>query len=146
MNNSGVFTKAFSELTTYDIKDKNQIELFSFAYGVVEESDERVYPSIDMIIMLRDKDFQSYFCFTVNPYNAKMDNLTKDAGVYSGCDKELTSVWRKIMKAFFKDKWVEAFKQYCAETRVIRECEIMSRAEKEYQENERKYEEEINSI
>lgn len=148
INNSGAFAKAFSTVTTYSIKDKSQIELFSFNYGYVKEKDERVYPSVDMLIKLNDADnnFQSYFCFTVTPFSAKLDNLTKDAGVYGGCDAELTKIWKKIMKSFFKAKWVEAYNQYCDDMYVLEECAIRTEAENKLLKLKEKYEENINSI
>ena len=148
MNNSGVFKKAFNELTTLNIVSKEQVVLTTFNYGFVEESDEKVYPMVDLILNVSDNEceFETYFCLSVTPFNAYLHNGSKDAGVYGGCDREISKIWRKVMKAFFKESYVEAFRQYCIDARVIRDCEIEARAHKELEHNEKFYNEEINSI
>ena len=148
MNNNGVFIKAFNELTTFYIEDKSQVELKTFKYGFVEERDGCVYPMVEMIISLKDKvyPFRAFFCLTLTPFNAGLDDEFKKAGVYGGCDNELTKIWRIIMKSVFEEKWVEAFKSYCCEVKNLRDSEIATKAEIEYLKNEKKYESEMASI
>ena len=148
LNNSGVFEKTFSELTTCYIENKNQISLSTFRYGVVKEDDGCYYPMVDWFIILKDLswDFESEFCLTLTPFTAKLDNETKDAGVYGGCDKQLTLVWQKVMKTIFKDEYKKALAKYYEDIHSLKECEIKDRAIKDMLENDRKYHEAINSI
>ena len=148
LNNSGAFVQAFKELTTYAINDKEHIKLTSFNYGFILENDGKIYPTVDLIILVRDSvsGFQTNFCLTLTPFNAKLDDFSKKSGVYGGCDKQFTRLWRLILMELFKDKWVEAFMSYCAEVKNIRESEITTDAEIKYLKNEQQYEEEINSI
>ena len=148
LNDANVFVKVFGELTTYDIEDKTQIKLDTFKYGFVKENDEKIYPMVDLILWLKDldSDFGSYFCLTLTPFNAGMNNITKDAGVYASCDEDLTKIWRALLKRFFKDKYVEAFKKYCEDVKCLKESKIATEAEKQYLKIQREYEEKINSI
>ena len=148
LNDNDVFVKVFRELTTYNIEDKSQIKLDTFKYDFVKEKDEKVYPIVDLVLWLKnlDSDFGSYFCLTLTPFNAGMNNLTKDAGVYGSCDEDLTKIWRVMMKGFFKDKYVKAFKKYCEDVKCLKESKIATQAEIEYRRIEKRYEDEINSI
>lgn len=148
MNCAGVFRKTFNEVTTYEVINNYQIELEGFKYYFVQENDGKVYPAVDWIMSLSDCKGQhgKVFVLTLTPFNACLDNETKNAGVYGGCDKELTKVWRIAIRGFFKDKWVEAFKKYCGDVKNFRESEIATKAEIEYLKNELCYEDEINSI
>ena len=147
-NDSGVFVKAFNDLTTYEIFNKDQIELSSFSYGYVKEDDGVVYPEVDLILRVSNinSPFKGCFCFTLTPFNAKLDNIFKDAYVYSGCDKEITKCWRIILKNLYGEKWVKAFRRYCEDVRSLKESEVATKAEKEYLLIDEKFNEEINSI
>lgn len=148
LNDNKILAKAFSETTTFDIRDKDQISLVTFRYGFVKERDEKVYPMVDLIIWLKDYDSEhgTYFCLTLTPFSASLNNITKDAGVYSGCDDKLTQAWKIMLKGFFKKKWVNAFKRYREDIKSLEESEIATKAEIEYQKIEQEHEREINSI
>ena len=148
LNYTDIFVYVFDKLTSFKVKDKNQIKLDTFKYGFVKENDEKIYPMVDLILWLKDldSDFGSYFCLTLTPFNAGMNNITKDAGVYASCDKDLTKIWRALLKRFFKDKYVEAFKKYCEDVKCLKESKIATEAEKQYLKIQREYEEKINSI
>ena len=70
----------------------------------------------------------------------------KDAGVYGGCDKELTKIWRIVLKGLNGVEWVNAFKKYYADVKCLKESKIATQAEIEYNKIEQEYENEINSI
>ena len=148
LNNSGVFVKVFSELTTHNVFDKDQITLKTFNYTYVKESDGVVYPMVDLIVSVRDynsgEDFD--YCLSLTPFNAKLDNVRKCAGVYGGCDKQLSLTWRKVMKVIFREVFVEAFKDYCVRVKNLRDSEIHEEAMFKYARNDDWYIENINSI
>lgn len=148
LNYTDIFVYVFDKLTSFKVKDKNQIKLDTFKYGFIKEKDEKIYPIVDLVLWLKDfdSDFGSYFCLTLTPFNACMNNLTKDAGVYSSCDKDLTKIWRALLKRFFKEKYVKAFKKYCEDVKCLKESEIATNAEMKYQKIEQEYLNEINSI
>ena len=148
MNDNGVFVKVLNELTTCFVEDKKQIKLQTFKYGFIQEEDGKIYPLVDLILWLKDmvSDFGSYYCLSLTPFNASLNNLTKDTSAYSGRDKELTKIWRVVMKGFFKDEYVAAFKKYCEDLKCLKESEIATKAEMEYEQIEREFKAEIGSI
>ena len=147
-NDCGVFVKVFSGLTSFNIKDKGQIGLKGLKYGFAQMKNGKVYPIVDLIISVKDlnSEFDSDFSFTLTPFNASLDNVTKSAGVYGLYDKELSQLWRTIMKGFYKNVYVDAFKKYCAEVRDLKEEQIAIKANREYLKIVAEYEQEINSI
>ena len=148
LNDANVFVKVLGELTTCDIEDKTQIKLETFKYGFVKEKDEKIYPIVDLILLLKDinSDFGSYFTLTLTPFSASLNNITKNTNIYSGRDVELTKIWRVVMKGFFKDEYVKAFKKYCEDIKCLKESKIATKAEIKYQKIEQEYFDEINSI
>ncbi len=148
LNYTDIFVYAFDKLTNLKVKDKNQIKLDTFKYGFIKEKDEKIYPIVDLVLWLKglDSDFGSYFSLTLTPFNAGMNNLTKDAAVYASCDKDLTKIWRALLKRFFKDKYVEAFKKYCEDVKCLKESKIATNAEMKYRKIEQEYLDEIGSI
>ena len=114
----------------------------------VEEDDELTYTMADLILSVRDYDsgFVSDFCLSLTPFNAKLNNSEKSAGVYSGCDKELTKKWREVMKFVFKEKYVEEFKEYCKRVKNIRESAIDIEAMIKHAQNDDWYNDAVNSI
>ena len=147
-NDRDVFVKVFRGLTSYTIQDRNQIELKGLRYGYAEMENGKTYPIVDLILCVNDSslNFKNNFCFTLTPFNAYLNNETKTAGVYGLYDKDLSKLWRIVMKGFFKELYVDAFKKYCADVRDLKEEQIAIKANKDYLKLIAEYEEEVNSI
>ena len=147
LNDVGVFKKAFNDVTAIVVRDNEQIELKTFNYVIVKGEDENYYPAIDLIVTLNDcfKKFSYDFCLTLTPFTASLDNARKDAGVYGGCDKELTKIWKIVMNGLFPD-WKNAYIKYCEIAKEIEDSKIATKAELEYLKNQQRFENNINSI
>ncbi|MBO5954741.1 MAG: hypothetical protein J6Q13_02085 [Clostridia bacterium] len=148
LNDAGVFVKVFNEVTSLIVERNEQIELKTFKYIVVEGEDDKYYPAIDLIVEPHDckRNYSVEFCLTLTPFSASLDNASKDAGVYGGCDKQLTKIWRIVLKGLNGVEWVNAFKKYYADVKCLKESKIATQAEIEYNKIEQQYENEINSI
>lgn len=147
-NDVGVFKKVFNEVTSLIVERNEQIELKTFKYIIVKGDDGKYYPAIDLIVEPHDRkrNYSVEFCLTLTPFTASFENAKKDAGVYGGCDKELTKIWRIALKGLNGVEWVDAFKRYCEDSKCLKESKVATQAEIEYNKIEQEYENEINSI
>ena len=148
LNDNGVFVKAFNEVTSLVVKSKEQIDLKTFKYIIVKGEDENYYPAIDLMVTLTNsaKNYSADFCLTLTPFTASLDNAKKNAGVYGGCDEQLTKIWKTVMKGFFKEEWKSAYIKYWEIATEINNSKIATKAELEYLKNQQRFEKEINSI
>lgn len=146
-NDSGVFVKVFNDVTSLIVRSDEQIELKTFNYIVVKGEDEKYYPAIDLIVTLTNsaKNYSADFCLTLTPFTASLDNAKKNAGVYGGCDEQLTKVWKTVMKGLYPD-WKSAYIKYWEIATEINNSKIATKAELEYLKNQQRFEKEINSI
>ena len=145
LNDNGVFYNAANAvLKTTKPKDV-KIKMESFKYGYVKENDGSIYPKVDLMISIIDDEIEN-FVFTVTPFTATMEYIDMFDVPYGNCDDELTRIWQTIMKGIFKDKWIEAFKQYCYNVRIRRLIEIEKNARNERLKNQEIYDDNINSI
>ena len=147
-NDRNIFVKVFRGLTSYNIQNKNQIELKGLKYNYVELENKKIYPTVDLILCVKDLsgDFKNNFCFTLTPFNAYLNNETKTAEYYGLYDNDLSKLWRIVMKGFFKDVYVEEFKKYYTEVRDLKEEQIAIKANREYLKIVAEYDDNVNSI
>ena len=147
LNNSGLFVKAFNEISGYNVTDKSQIKMGSLSYDIVKESDDKFYPQVEMVLIVKS-DVENYFkSFTLEltPFNAK---LIRERGDID-CDKinkYIAQAWRKAMKVLFRRKYTDAFAEYCAVSKSISENMVKAKAQDDLAKIEQYYEEQINSI
>ena len=147
---------AFVNVTTFDIRSSNQIELSidSCSIGLVDEKDYKTYPAIVLGLRVCDWDARnqckavwrkSYFQLKLTPFRCGLDKLDEMTGVYGGYDKELTKVWRGILKEKYS-AWEKTFKQYVWDIRDLK----IDKAQKEYddilEKANNEYHEEIDSL
>lgn len=142
---------AFDAVTTFDMRSPDQIEL-DLQYcdiGLVDEKDFKTYPAVVLGIKIVDWDVRNqckavwrkaYFQLKLIPFRCGLDKLDEMTGVYGGYDKELTIVWRKLLKEKYP-AWEEAFQQYLLDVRnnkvetAKRQCDAARmQADKEYDE------------
>ena len=147
LNNSGLFVKAFNEISGYNVTDKSQIKMGSLSYDIVKESDDKFYPQVEMVLIVKS-DIENYFkSFTLKltPFNA---SLTRERGDID-CDeinKYIAQAWRKAMKVLFKKKYTDAFAEYCTVSKNINGNKVMVKAQEDLLKIEQYYEEQINSL
>ena len=147
LNDNGVFKKALQEVTSLNIVNNEQIELKTFKYIIIEGEDENYYPAIDLVVTLKNsaKNYSADFCLTLTPFSASLDNAKKNAGVYGGCDEQLTKIWKIAMNGLYSN-WKSAYIKYCEIAKEIEDSKIATKAEMEYLKNQEKFERSINSI
>lgn len=147
LNNSGLFVKAFNEISGYEVTNKSQIKMGSLSYNIVKESDDKYYPQVEMVLIVKS-DVENYFkSFTLllTPFNAK---LLRERGDID-CDeinKYITQAWRKAMKVLFRKKYIDAFEKYCVVSKLLDESRVKAKAQEDLAKIEQYYEEQINSI
>ena len=122
-----ILVYAFDNVTTFDMRSPNQIEL-DLQYcniGLVDEKDFKTYPAVVLGLKIVDWDSRnqckdvwrkSYFQLKLTPFRCGLDKLDETTGVYGGYDKDLTRVWRGILKEKYP-AWEEAFQQYILDVR-----------------------------
>lgn len=131
--------KAFDKVTTYDMRNFDQMELLSdkcYA-GVGKEKDGELYPHLVLAIKIRDgfyntedKKFVVYngggttFGLKLTPFNCMLDKLEDPTyGIYSGADQELTIKWRRVLNCSFFN-WIDGFKAYLGKIKGAKVSEI----------------------
>lgn len=121
LNNGGVFIKLFDELFSGCVEDESQITLKTFKYGCVKENDLKIYPMVDLVISLIDADanVETNFCLSLTPFNASFNNLDKDTDIYGVRNKELTKIWRIILKGFLGEAWENALEKYSEKVKSL---------------------------
>ena len=129
LNSKGVFAKALGELTDFEIDYIEQITLETFKYGIVDEYDENIYPSVDLIIGFTDitTKNKTKYCFTVTPFNAYFNNENKNSKTLGACDWHLTKIWRTVMNGFYEEKWKTPFEEYCISVQDITGYDVNTR-------------------
>lgn len=142
---------AFDDVTVFDMRSIKQIELVldNCYIGLVDEKDYNVYPAVVLGLEVfdwdaknncKDKWRKSNFQLKLTPFRCSLDKAEETTGVYGGFDKELTKVWREILKDKYPE-YEQGLKRYAIEVRDLkieqakREFEaIRDKADEEYNE------------
>ncbi len=140
--------KTIDEITDFDIVYKNQIALYEFKYGVEKEDDEKIYPTIELMINFQDEESKDNYLYKLSctPFTCKFNKWNNPSVTYSKCNSNLTRCWNIMMKGVFGEKWVEAYKNYCLDVKCLKESEIARKAEMKYLKLEQEYENQIELI
>jgi len=147
LNNSGLFVKAFDEISGYNVTDKSQIEMGGLRYDFVKETDDNYYPQVELILAVKseNKDYLKCFTLLLTPFNAKLIRENGD----TNCDSvniHIAEAWIKVMKVLFRKKYGEALKLYCTVSKKLNEEKINAKAHEDLVRNEHYYDEQINLI
>ena len=146
MNSCDIFAKAIYDMT-YDVVSSKDVVLKTFDYGFVKEDDFNVYPKIDMVVKVKNANVKcDEFRLSLSPFSAVMDAESYDDVIHGNCDKQLTNLWRIIMNRFYKEKWDVAFVKFCEEVRLNRLMGIERVARNLRNENNQRYQDDVNSI
>ena len=148
INSDGFLVGVLDCVLPFAVDSDNQIKFKAINLGYTQETNEEVYPLVDLYFGVKKKRVEEEInlCLSLTPFNAALSNFEKISKEFGGYDKELTMYWRNIMKTFFKEKYRTAFKKYCLDSQVVKEKEIKARSLRELRENDTFYAEEIGSI
>ena len=143
-----VILKAIDETSHFNIVYQDQIDLMEFQYGVIKECDGKVYPCVELMVNFQEEESKGNYLYRVSfsPFTCKFNKWNNPVPRYSKCDDKLTKCWHIIMKGFFEENWIKAYKKYCLDVKCLKESKIAMKAEKQYLKIEQEYEDEINSI
>ena len=152
-----ILVQAFDNVLYIDKRRTSQIQLdFDDCYiGIVDEKDCNGYPAVVLGLEICDWDAEfwtkPHFQLKLTPFNCYLERTNGPTcwggpvGDYSGYDKELTIVWRGILKEKYP-AWEEAFKQYVWGVRDLK----VDKAQREYddilEKANNEYHEEIDSL
>ena len=111
LDDNGIFYNAVNQIVKSEKPRTVKIDLKDINYGVVKENDGKIYPSVSLIVSVKDSESDD-FVFMVTPFNATMESVELWDTWSGNVDKELTMIWRTVMKGLFKDLWISAFEKY----------------------------------
>ena len=142
---------AFDDVTVFDMRRMSQIQLIldDCYIGLADEKDLKTYPAIVLGLEICDWDIRnnckdtwrkSNFQLKLTPFRCCLDKAKETTGVYGGYDKDLTRLWRTILKDKYPE-YEQGLKRYAIEVRDLkieqakREYEaICNKADEEYNE------------
>ena len=142
---------AFDDVTVFDMRRMSQIQLVldDCYIGIVDEKDFNVYPAVVLDLEICDWDARenckdiwrkSNFQLKLTPFNCYLDKPNETTGVYGGYDKDLTRLWRQILKNKYPE-YEQGLKRYAIEIRYLK----IERAKREFEEICNKADEEYNA-
>ena len=90
-----ILAEAFDNVTTFDIRSSEQIEIITCESGYVVEKDYKTYPALILCLQVSDWDAgknckdvwrRARFELKLSPFKCCLDKHNETTGVYSGYD------------------------------------------------------------
>ena len=145
----GMLVYAFDSVTTFDMRSSEQIKPLLYDLGYVVEKDLKIYPATILTLQIIDWDARNNckdiwrkanFQLKLSPFKCELEKAEEKTGVYGGYDKELTRLWRTILKCKYPE-YEQGLKRYAIDARDAKieqakaECKaICEKADEEYNE------------
>lgn len=119
---------AFDDVTTFDMRSTEQIKPLLYDLGYVVEKDLKIYPATILTLQIMDWDARNNckdiwrkanFQLKLTPFRCELEKAEEKTGVYGGYDKDLTRLWRTILKCKYPE-YEQGFKRYAIDARDVK--------------------------